>query len=57
MTAELEDFLQNAFQLRKALQQVLPSEAVNYILELISKDGAHRNYLRIVGESENDTSV
>lgn len=48
MTAELENLLGNSYKLRKILSQSLPQEAVDYILELIAKDGAHRKYLKIV---------
>ena len=50
MTAELEEILQSSYKLRKTLEQVLPKDAVDYLLELIAKDGAHRNYLKIVGD-------
>ena len=52
MTAELEELLSSSFKLRKALQQVLPPEAVDYILVLIAKDRAHQNFLKIVEENE-----
>ena len=51
MTAELEEFLQNSFALRKTLQQTLPKEAIDYILEIIAKDGAHQKYVKIVEEN------
>jgi hypothetical protein len=53
MTAELEALLQSSYTLRKTLSQVLPTNAVDYIIELIVKDGAHRNYLKITGDDEN----
>jgi hypothetical protein len=52
MTAELEELLSSSFKLRKALQQVLPPEAIEYILELIAKDKAHQNFIRITEENE-----
>ena len=52
MTAELEEFLENSFRLKQALAQVLPTEAVDYIIELLAKDRSHRNYLKIVEENE-----
>ena len=52
MTTELEEFLQNTFILRKTLGQVMSPEAVDYIINLIAKDGAHRKYLKIVEENE-----
>lgn len=56
MTAELENLLENTYKLRKTLQQALPPEAVDYLIGLIAKDGAHRKYLKIVEET-NDESV
>lgn len=50
MTPELEEFLHNTFKLRQTLLQVLPKEAVDYIMELIAKDGAHRKYLKLIEE-------
>ena len=57
LSPELEEFLSNSFRLRKALEQVLPIEAVDYISTLIAKDGAHRNFLKLTEETENDSSV
>ena len=51
MSPELEEFLHNTFKLRQTLSQVLPQEAVDYIMELIAKDGAHRNYLKFIEEN------
>jgi hypothetical protein len=50
MSPELEEFLTNSFRLRKTFEQILPPEAVDYIMNLIAKDGAHRKYLKIVEE-------
>ena len=50
MTPELEEFLESSFKLRKLLEQALPKEAVDYILVLIAKDGAHRKFLKITEE-------
>ena len=52
MSPELEELLTSSFTLRKLLKQVLPDEAIDYILNLIAKDGAHRKYLKIVEENE-----
>ena len=52
LSPELEKLLYNTFKLRQTLVQVLPQEAVDYILTLIVKDGAHRKYLKIVEENE-----
>ena len=52
MSPELEEFLANSFKLRKAFEQILPPKAVDYMMHLIAKDGAHRKYLKIVEENE-----
>lgn len=52
MTAELEELLSSSFKLKKTLEQVLPKEAVDYILVLIAKDKAHQNFIRITEETE-----
>ena len=49
---ELENLLENSFKLGKALESVLPREAIDYILDLIAKDLAHRKYLTITKEVE-----
>jgi hypothetical protein len=51
LSPELEAFLQCSFKLRGTLEQVLPKEAVDYILFLLAKDGAHRKFLSITKES------
>ena len=50
MSPELEELLQSTFKLRQTLLQVLPKEAVDYIMELIVKDEAHRKYLKLIEE-------
>ena len=52
MTAELEELFENKFRLRRTLEQVLPKEATDYIMNLIAKDGAHRKFLKITEENE-----
>ena len=52
MDPELEKILENSFRLRQALEQVLPKNAVDYILTLLAKDGAHRKFLRRMEEAE-----
>ena len=47
MTPELEELLHSTFKLRQTLSQILPADAVNYIMELVVKDGAHRKYLEL----------
>lgn len=51
MRPELEDFFENLFALRKALEQVFQKEAVDYIIDLIAKDNSHRKFLKITEES------
>ena len=53
MSPELEELLHNTFKLRQSLSQILPKEAVDYIMELIAKDGAYRKYLQLITEVEN----
>jgi hypothetical protein len=50
MSPELEELLHSTFILRQKLSTILPVEAVDYILELIAKDGAHRKYLELTKE-------
>ena len=50
MSPELEELLSKDFVLRQKLITILPAEAVDYILELIAKDGAHRKYLKLTEE-------
>lgn len=50
MSPELEELLESSFKLRKALEQILPPEAVDYLLALIAKDGAHRRFLKLEEE-------
>ena len=52
MSPELEDLLQNTFKLRQALLQIMPKEAVDYIMQLIAKDGANRKYLKLTEENQ-----
>ena len=51
MSPELEKFLSSSFKLRQTLEQVLPKEAVDYIMLLIAKDGAHRNFVKFTEEN------
>jgi hypothetical protein len=51
ISVELEQLLNGSFKLRKTLEQVLPPEAVEYILILIAKDVAHRKFLKITEET------
>ena len=45
MTKELEELLNSTNQIRKTISQVLPQEAVDYIINLIAEDNAHRKYI------------
>ena len=55
LSPELEELLANKFKLKKALEQVLPAEAITYIISLIAKDIAHRKFLKLTEEnSENE---
>lgn len=53
MTPELEKLLQSSFILRQTLSKVLVPEAVNYIMELIAKDKAHRKCFTVDNKIEN----
>ena len=44
------------FKLRKILEQVLPQEAIDHIINLIAKDGAHRKFLKLTEENEHEES-
>ena len=52
LSPEIEELLSSSFKLRKAFEQVLPKEAVDYILLLIARDGAHRNFLKLTEDDE-----
>ena len=56
LSHELEELLGSPFKLRKVLEQVLPADAVNYIIDLVVKDGAHRKFLKLTEETENERS-
>ena len=55
MSPELEELLHSTFKLRQILSQVLSKEAVDYIMELIVKDSAHRKYLKLIEDFGNET--
>lgn len=50
LSPELEDLLSSSFKLRKIFEQVLSKEAVEYLLDLIAKDVAHRKFLKLTEE-------
>ena len=45
LSPELEELFSSTFKIKKILSPVLPPEAVDYLCELIAKDGAHRKFL------------
>ena len=47
LSNELEELFNSSFKVRKTLEQVLPKEAIDYLLDLVAKDFAHRKYLKI----------
>ena len=47
LSPELEELFSSTFKLRKILSPVLPPDAVDYLCELIAKDGAHRKFLEL----------
>jgi hypothetical protein len=53
MSPELEELLHGTFKLRQSLSQVLPQEAVDYIMTLIVKDTAHRYCVKLTEETVN----
>ena len=53
MSPELENLIHSKFILRQTLSKVLPLEVVNYIMELIAKDGAHNKPLQPDEETKN----
>ena len=52
LSQELEEILYNTFRLQQVLSQVLPKEAVDYLLTLVVKDAAHRNFLKLTKDDE-----
>jgi hypothetical protein len=52
LSHELEEFFNSSFKVRKTLEQVLPKEAIDYLLDLVAKDFAHRKFLKIAEETE-----
>ena len=54
LSPELEELLNSSFKLRKALEQILSKEAVDYILTLIARDGAHRKFLKLTEETDDN---
>ena len=47
MVKELEHIFNSTSELRQCLSNVLPSEAVQYIVRLILKDEARKKYLKL----------
>ena len=57
MKKEVDEYLDNSFKLSRALEQMMPKDVSDYIMELIAKDKAHKKYLNIVEENESDSSI
>ena len=57
LSTELEELLNSSFKLRKALEQILSKEAVDYILTLIARDGAHRKFLKLTEEIDDNERI
>ena len=47
LTVESKELLNGTFALRKILSQVLTPDLVDYIIELIVRDGAHEKFLEL----------
>ena len=47
MTEELEQLFNSTYLLRQQLSQVLPKEAVDYIVHLVIMDRANQNYTNL----------
>ena len=50
MSPEIEELFRCSYTLRQKLLQVLPKEAVDYIIQLIVQDSAHKKLLSITEE-------
>ena len=52
LTPEAEELFSSSFKLKQILSPVLPPDAVQYILELIARDGAHSRFLELTKEQD-----
>ena len=50
MSEELKELLGSTFVLRQRLAAVLPPDAVDYLVGLVARDGAHRRMEEICAE-------
>ena len=50
MSEELKELLDSTFILRQRLSAVLPPDAVDYLVGLVARDGAHRRMEEICAE-------
>lgn len=48
MSQALEDLLHSTIKLRQTLSKVLPPEAVDYIIDLVTQDLSHRKFLKLI---------
>lgn len=47
LSNQTKEILDNKIQLRKLLSQVIPSDLIDYIMELIVKDQTHQKFLEL----------
>lgn len=52
MSPEIEKLFESSIKTRKILEQVLPKEAVDYITLLITKDLAHKKYIKLAEDNK-----
>ena len=45
-----KEIIDRTWQLKNSLNQVIPADLTDYIIELIVKDQAHENYLKLTKE-------
>ncbi len=52
MTEEVKQLLNSSFLLNQLLSNVLPKEAVDYIINLVVLDQAHQRYSELTSDAE-----
>lgn len=52
LSEQSKDLLESSYQMRKILSQVLTPDLVDYVMQLIVRDGAHQKFLDLVREDE-----
>ena len=52
MSSEVEKLFESSIRVRKILEQVFPKEAVDYITLLITKDLAHKKYIKLAEDND-----